>query len=372
MMEIRIRIFFVTCIAVALQICASCRRVQHATSPRSNNGESSLTNHLYVAYRFTSQSGALQYVGDVFFTNSAASSIGLSVDSHGIRRVKTIRFHDATFENVVTEAIPFKFSPTNFVYDIDVETITKLHFGEKYVTNASGLEALSALQSLFCHANNLTRLDVSHNTNLIKLLCRDNPELRNLDVSHNSRLQYLSCGGKTFEELNVSNCTNLTVLYCAGRLKNLDLSDCVNLTDLACTGTDLISLDVSRNTKLRSLAFDLNDLATTLDVSHNTNLTHLSCGANNLQALDISRNTKLTHLSCADNCLRALDVSKNPNLTVLQCQGNQLRTLDISSNTNIIHVNATGNPLAEIVGWWNPPSNVPSSVLLEIGVRTLE
>ena len=55
---------------------------------------------------------------------------------------------------------------------------------------------------------------------------------------------------------------------------------------------------------------------TELDVSNNTALTSLYCGYNQLTELDVSGNTELTHLECYNNQFTKLDVSKNPKLTL--------------------------------------------------------
>jgi len=51
-------------------------------------------------------------------------------------------------------------------------------------------------------------------------------------------------------------------------------------------------LDVSKNTTLKSLTVDNNQL-TVLDVSNNTALTSLRCFGNQLTSLDLSKNTAL-------------------------------------------------------------------------------
>ena len=166
---------------------------------------------------------------------------------------------------------------------------------ELNISDLTGIEAFTALTSLYCYTNKLTSLDVSKNTALTKLSCQ-----RNL-------------------------------------LTSLDVSQNTVLTDLTCSTNQLTSLDVSKNTVLTDLICSTNQL-TSLDVSKNTALTYLDCSTNQLTNLDVSKNTALTYLGCSTNQLTSLDVSKNTALTTLYCSDNQLTSLDVSLNTALNNV----------------------------------
>ena len=115
-------------------------------------------------------------------------------------------------------------------------------------------------------------------------------------------------------------------------LKGIELFP--NLTQLYCWKTQLTQLDVSRNTKLEYLACGKNQL-TQLDVSRNTELEELQCDYNQLTQLDVSKNAKLTGLGCAASQLTQLDVSKNAELEQLYCSYNYLKSVDTSNNHNL-------------------------------------
>ena len=83
-------------------------------------------------------------------------------------------------------------------------------------------------------------------------------------------------------------------------LTAIDLSHNTELGELNCSGNRLTTLDVSHNTKLHELNCSGN-LLTTLDVSHNTKLEKLNCNYNNLTALDVSHNRWLEKLCCSGN-----------------------------------------------------------------------
>ena len=139
--------------------------------------------------------------------------------------------------------------------------------------------------------------------------------------------------------------TALTTLYCSNnQLTILDLSQNTALTSVQCVYNQLTSLDVSQNTALTSLDCGYNQL-TSLDVSQNTALDILRCGLNQLTILDVSQNTALTELVCDENFLTSLDVSQNAALEALWCQGNQLTILDVIDNTAIVRLECQDNQL---------------------------
>ena len=106
-----------------------------------------------------------------------------------------------------------------------------------------------------------------------------------------------------------------------------------DVTFLDCIGNQLTTLDVSKNTALKSLHCSNNQL-TALDLSQNFALKGLSCNNNQLTALDVSKNTALTELSCYNNQLKALDVSRNTALEELDCSGNQIKGEEMTRLVN--------------------------------------
>ena len=66
------------------------------------------------------------------------------------------------------------------------------------ISNLNGIEAFTALTTLYCGSNQLTSLDVSKNTALTRFGCWDN-QLTSLDVSKNTALTDLMCDGNKFD-----------------------------------------------------------------------------------------------------------------------------------------------------------------------------
>ena len=184
-------------------------------------------------------------------------------------------------------------------------------------------------------------LDVSNNTALTSLYCRDwdkTKGLTSLDVSKNTALTYLACFGHQLTSLDVSKNIALTHLGCGlNQLTSLNVSKNIALTNLWCEDNQLISLDVSKNTALEYLHCYHNQL-TSLDVSKDTALISLDCSHNQLISLDLSKNNALTYLYCRHNQLTSLYVSKDAiELVHLLLCNNQLSTAAFNSLFGILH-----------------------------------
>ena len=216
---------------------------------------------------------------------------------------------------------------------------------------------------LSCTDNELTELDVSHNTMLTTLWCIHNYRLTELDVSKNTALTtlecwfnglrklklnnaltYLDCSRNLLTELDVSKNTALKFLNCNfNGLTELDVNKNTALTQLICGYNQLTELNVSKNTALKSLGCSNNQL-TELDVSKNISLEGLSCSYNQLTVLNV-KNTALKSFDCNNNQLTELDLSKHTTLTELRCYDNQITELDVSKNAALNDMNCDNNQL---------------------------
>jgi len=164
-------------------------------------------------------------------------------------------------------------------------------------------------------------------TELTYLNCGNCPELTELDVSANTKLNFLDCNGNG--------------------LSSLDVSMLPDLLFLSCGGQPLTSLDVSANTKLRHLHCQDNGL-TSLDVSMLPDLIRLSCNDNSLTELDVSANTKLQYFYCYNNELTSLDVSMLSDLAALNCSNNSLTSLDVSGKTKMQQLVCSYNQISSL------------------------
>lgn len=122
--------------------------------------------------------------------------------------------------------------------------------------------------------------------------------LPNLNCSHN---------GLAFDSITLSDCPNLTVLWCHdNELEKLDVSGNTSLYELLCHDNKLTSLDVEKNKKLKKLWCSHNHLT---ELYLSPSLEYLDCSNNKLELLDVSPCLELYGLYCAENPLKTLIIS---------------------------------------------------------------
>ena len=147
-------------------------------------------------------------------------------------------------------------------------------------TSWSGMQNYLADDSVMTVYGDITKFDCSGNYN----------NVTGIDLSHNTIITWFSCGKNSLQDLIVSSNKALKELYCYNNsIKTLDLDSTTELTKLSCARNSISSLDLSHNKKLKWLNCSDNRL-TGLDVSSNILLEKIICHKNNslsTQALDL-------------------------------------------------------------------------------------
>ncbi|MBC8042434.1 MAG: T9SS type A sorting domain-containing protein, partial [Rhizobacter sp.] len=323
---------------------------------------------------------------------------------------------DANFRAKLSSTYGITFDAAgNITNPATAAAITSLDVSSQSIASLAGIEAFTALQTLFCNNNVLTSLNVSADTSLIYLNCAAN-QLTSLNISANNDLQTLVCGSNALASLNVSANLSLTSLDCsANQLTGLDISNNTALTAINISNNpsltsvlvwtlpfppaSVTTLNAANSPVVYSLppnvpdanfrerlsttygiTFDANNNITNLpvaaaltvmDVSSRsinslagieafTGLTSLDCSINQLTSLNVSANSLLTNLNCAANILTSLNVLENTALTQLNCQLNALTSLDISRDSLLTTINISNNPLLTSVLVWVLPFPPPS------------
>ena len=173
---------------------------------------------------------------------------------------------------------------------------------------------------------------IEYFTEIWKLSCVYN-DLTEIDLSHNTKLEYVNCHHNKLEKLDVSGLPLLKTFYCGqNKLQSIDVSKNKQLKDFSCTENPLNTLDVSQNTELEELACVGNNL-TELDVSKNKNLKILWCYQNKLSSLNLENQTELELLGCRENPLSVLSISANTKLKKLYVNKTNLTSLDAWNHT---------------------------------------
>jgi Leucine-rich repeat (LRR) protein len=237
------------------------------------------------------------------------------------------------------------------------------------ISDLTGIEAFTSLDTLMCWSNSLTSLDLSSNTALTRLLCSNNL-LTSLDVTQNTALTTLHCQLNTLGSLDVTQNIALTSLNCSfNTLTNLNVTQNTDLIYLYCSGNSLTSLNVTLNTALQLLKTQTNSL-TSLDVSQNIALTYLWCQENALTSIYVSPITGLLNLSCRNNLLPSLDISQNSSLTEIWCNDNLFTTLNVANgnNSNFISFFANNNPNLTCITVDNVNYSTTNWTSIDVGV----
>ena len=263
----------------------------------------------------------------------------------GAISVSEVNFPDAKFKKYISEKIGG--ASDGWLTESELKAVTEIsvHNGAG-VASLQGIEFFTSLEYLRCN-NDLTALDVSKNTKLEYLNCSDN-KLTSLDLSKNPALKELDCRRNDLTALDLGNNAALETLQCSeNEFDKLDLSKNPALKDVVCKSAALTELILGDNTKLEKLDVSKSSL-TELDVSKCTALKTLYCNENALTALNVSGCTKLEYLDCSSNALTELDVSRNTGLKHLFCNSNELKTLDVRNNTNLFYLYCDENELTEL------------------------
>ena len=222
--------------------------------------------------------------------------------------------------------------------------LTELSCSSNKLT-ALDLSANKKLQKIVAQTNALTTLDTRNLPELTDLYLWGNHDLKSIDVSKNTKLEFLSVSHCKLTSLNVSNNRKLVKLYVDdNQLTALDVRSNYMLKKLGCYENQLTALDLSNNVALEYLGVNDNPI-TELNLHPLSNLQELSCYKMKLTKLDVSRCTELRRLYCNDNQIETLDLRSNKKLETLYCQNNRLSWLNLSSNTALDprYVDCSGN-----------------------------
>ena len=172
-----------------------------------------------------------------------------------------------------------------------------------------------------------------------------NHDLKSIDVSKNTKLEFLSVSHCKLTSLDVRNNRKLVELFVYNnQLTALDVRSNYMLKTLYCYENQITALDLSSNVSLEDLGVNDNPI-TELDLRAQSNLQKLSCSKMQLKKLDVDRCPKLRRLYCNDNQIETLDLRSNKKLETLYCQNNRLSWLNLSSNTVLDprYVDCSGN-----------------------------
>lgn len=248
-------------------------------------------------------------------------------------RINEINFPDDNFRKYIIDA-GFDADHDGMLSEEERKKATRIECPEMSISSLKGIEYFTSAESLDCHKNNLTSLDLGSNTALTYLNCNDN-KLSSLDVRKNTALKRLYCYRNLLTSLSFTNNPMLEEICCQeNQISSLDVTMNTALATLLCDKNQIGSLDLSNNTALVWLDCSANQL-TNLDLNNHPALKSIKCTGNQLANLGFGNSTALQELYCNNNELTSLDLSHNTALQTMLCQENKLTKLDVSHNTGL-------------------------------------
>lgn len=147
----------------------------------------------------------------------------------------------------------------------------------------------------------------------------------------------------------------------------------INLTELNIGKHHISSVDLSQNTKLKTLNLRDNKLIGRLDISHLGELTNVELNGNKIEEVILPNTGKIVFLYLNDNNIRSIDVSQQKALRrFFMVRNKELSNIDISQNTNLERVHLEGNSLEtldisnlEKLTWLNVVKNKLNQIIVK-------
>lgn len=286
-------------------------------------------------------------------------------------KAQNVEFYDSNFKAYLVGNADININGDSEIQISEAEAFTgTIDCNSRNITSLKGIENFKNITELICYSNNFRYLNLFYNEKLKKVNCNGSG-IQDIQVSQCLELTDLLCGSNGLTFIDISNNLALKTLYSSHNqfLDNLDVSHNTNLELLYSSSTALTSLDLTQNKSLKFLDIggtqipnidlsqnvDLNEFycgatqLSNLDVSKNVNLKILQVFDNpSITTLDVSKNTALTDLSVGNNGITSLDVSKNILLQTFLCGGNQIANLDVTNNTSLTQFSCWGNKLTTL------------------------
>ncbi|MBU2904706.1 hypothetical protein KO529_07895 [Arenibacter algicola] len=218
--------------------------------------------------------------------------------------------------------------------DASEVSVLDLNFSsEAVISDLTGIEGFVGLKKLSATQQEITGIDLTHNTLLDTLVLSGN-YISNIDISNNlnlvlldvqsnqlsainglskaAHLKELNLSFNELEEFSIENETLEILKISNNLLHSFDVKRSINLKNILLTTNELTSADFSTNVELETLLISDNKIQN-IDLEHNTGLTHLYISSNSLTDLDVGNNQELIDLK----------VDRNPNLNCIKIQSGQ-------------------------------------------------
>ena len=201
----------------------------------------------------------------------------------------TVAFTDVNFKNLLLANVAINTNNDSEIQCSEATAFTgRIYVVNNNIASLDGIAYFTNITELFARGNQLTSLDLSSNTSLVRI-----------EVSNNMLTSIvLSPLMVSLERFSVSN----------NPLTTLDVTNYVDLIELGITSTNITTIDLSNNPDLNFIEA-LSSQLTGLDLSSNTSISSVYVGGQNLTSLDL-RNGNLSNIGY-------VETHAAPNLTCI-------------------------------------------------------
>ncbi len=153
-----------------------------------------------------------------------------------------------------------------------------------------------------------------------------------ITIQGSSALTSLDCSGNALTKIQLSGAPNLESLDCSNNaMTSLALSGADNLEEIDCSGNQIKTLSLNSQTtpNIKRIFASNNEIAS-FRVTGSVALEAIDLSDNSLSSLSLTSFSDLSYLDCSNNKLRSLSINSSA-LSALVCSGNNLTSVSFRS-----------------------------------------
>ncbi len=239
----------------------------------------------------------------------------------------------------------------DLVTTTNISGVTYLSVSSQGISDFTGIEDFSALETLFVFSNTMSTIDLTSNVNLKDFRCSSSSSLTTINIATLTALETLDIAGTAISTIDVSNNTALKTVWAgAAGITSLDVSNNISLDFLHISNSSITNLDLSANSVLTQF-FAQNAALESLNIKNgnNTNITtFLATGNTNLGCVTVDDALySTTNWTSVD---ATTSFNENCDATIYVPDDNfeaYLETHDVSGNSvSVGNVSSMGNGIA--------------------------
>lgn len=287
-------------------------------------------------------------------------------------------FPDQNFRALINE---YDTDSDGYLSSDEIAEITEINAKELNIKSVKGVEYLTNLEIFRCSDNELSTIDVSHNTKLKKLYVANN-DLSTIDVSMLKDLTLLRVNGNNLTSLDLSKNTKLERVFTENNeIDTLDFSHNPKVIELIETGhfyywkdnkddslshycfvnqtEDAYPLSYSPSTTIVGYEDIYPSMTTNIDSKSFPDqafrdyiLTNVDKDHDNYLSVEESKSVRLMDLNrMGITSLKGIE--RFPTLLTLYCSYNEIDELDLKMNTHIGKLECADNGMDKLTFAWN-------------------